>query len=162
MEAHTHRRLVFRAGRWLCSGARGKAALGRTVERHGQCFFAHTWLWGCGAAAGTRDVCRIHSTHTRLLAGNPMVHSRCGWCNSVTPHRGLGINYTLESHVCVCAAVGPGQTPSLSHTPCARAAAAGGAEPRPSTCNLEVSLTGQCWCRGVCGRVGLLPTGRVL
>lgn len=144
-----------------------EAGLGRMVERCGQRFFAHAASrWGCGAAAGARDVCRIHSIRTRLLAANLMVRSGCGWCNSMTPHRGLAVNYTLESRVAVCAAVGRGR-PRACHAlrvlvQLRREVQSRDPLPAPSRFQWPGRAAPALWCHGVCSRVGLLPTAWVL
>lgn len=131
---HTGKRcgstLTSQAGVWhwpvalLCSQREGSPGQdGGEVWAAFLCPHIALRLRGC---CRHRAVCRIHSVRTHLLVGNLMAHGRRGWCNPMTPHRGLGINYTLESCEPVCAAVGLGNTPSLSRTPCARA---GGAEP---------------------------------
>lgn len=103
----------------------------------GQSLFACTSRWGCRAPSRRRDVCQLHSVRTCLLVGNLMVHIRCGLCNWMTAHRGLGINYTLERCVSVCGAVVLGKTLGLSCTPCVRAAAVCGVEPWLAICILD-------------------------
>lgn len=103
----------------------------------------------------------IHSIGTRLLVGNLLVHSGWGWCTSMTPHQGLGVNYTLESRVSVCAAVGPGKTPSLSHCSCSCGGRCRAVTLYPHPPGF-MAWPGSPRCHGVHGRGGLLPTGWVL
>lgn len=103
----------------------------------------------------------IHSIGTRLLVGNLLVHSGWGWCTSMTPHQGLGVNYTLESRVSVCAAVGPGKTPSLSHCSCSCGERCRAVTLYPHPPGF-MAWPGSPRCHGVHGRGGLLPTGWVL